>query len=99
LEPGPLADIPSALLWAAGAVPAPSLTSYLEAKIAKKKLSSSPSEPAISLDQLQREKAERLKLLLRHKRDDKGYKRTLRAFLDSDAALQQALLSRIEGRL
>jgi hypothetical protein len=44
---------------------------------------------------LQREKAERLAELLKRKRTDKHYKKTLRAYLDADDALQQELLKRL----
>jgi hypothetical protein len=45
------------------------------------------------------DKAEKLEELQRRKPGQKGYKRSLRAFLEADAAVQSALLAHIDGLL
>jgi hypothetical protein len=45
------------------------------------------------------DKAEKLEELKRRKPGQKGYKRTLKAFLDADAAAQKALLARWDEHL
>lgn len=47
-------------------------------------------------EQLLAEKAGKLEELRRRKPGQKHYKRSLRAYLDADAAVQSALLSRID---
>jgi hypothetical protein len=49
--------------------------------------------------QLLADKAERLADLKARKPGQKGYKRSLKAFLDADAAAQNSLLERLNGRL
>jgi hypothetical protein len=63
------------------------------------KAAEAPKPAAADADhrRLLAEKAERLADLQARKPGQKGYKRSLRAFLEADAAAQQALLDRIEA--